>query len=110
MVVLPVPSALGRTSVCSLSLIWMMSPCSGHGFSARHREEEEGGAEGSELPVLCNLILIQWAAIQLIAINHLAPLCVTNKPSALYSSVLRRKKINFLLSLINNKIVTVNWK
>lgn len=35
MVVLPVPSALGRTSVCSLSLIWIISPCSGHGFSIR---------------------------------------------------------------------------
>lgn len=40
MVVLPVPSALGSTSVCSLSLIWMMSPCSGHGFSAGHTDRK----------------------------------------------------------------------
>ena len=43
MVVLPVPSALGRTSVCSLSLIWMMSPCSGHGFSVGQANGRTGG-------------------------------------------------------------------
>lgn len=50
MVVLPVPSALGKTSVCSLSLIWMMSPCSGHGFSA--------GIGGSETRVVVNFITV----------------------------------------------------
>lgn len=37
--VLPVPSAFGKSSVCSLSLIWMMSPCSWQGFSAETKRE-----------------------------------------------------------------------